>query len=274
MSVIARRSRARAKLFHQIERERWRFGRSTCRKPTNGSNQPRERRDAIVSHQRVEKRKQAIDAIPGRTTSPAGEGKVVLLLFEHEGEDGEVDAGRHPSAPRKWSSWGCASEISTFASRGSDGPALQSPVQASPDLQPHRFHAPPQQTIPAVLNFPGDDLAGDGRALRAIIGGAELGSSQRDTRVRHPGHAGLEMAKQTQVIHRHAVFPTQVEGRRADGCRAKGADRLQMMNGMETLRQSLALSRVRSSGASPRDTPALPLQGEMIARDIRAGRVR
>ncbi len=72
------------------------------------------------------------------------------------------------------------------------------------------------------------------RAMRGALGGiirrAELRAPQHDAGVGHAGQPGLEVPVLAQEIHRHAMFPAQVQRRRADGAGSEHADGFQVMD--------------------------------------------
>ena len=133
------------------------------------------------------------------------------------------------------------------------------------------FPCGPEQAVAGVLDFSGDDLAGDGGAFGGIIGGTELSPTQRYAGVGHAGQPRLQIAKLREIVYCHTVFPTEIQRRRAQGTRPEYADGFQVMDGDGQLlggdgRVPIPLRRRQFLGINGH----LDLERQMIARHVGA----
>jgi len=129
-----------------------------------------------------------------------------------------------------------------------------------------------EQAVAGILDFAGDDLTRDGRALRDIVGHAEMSAAQCNARVGHTRHARLQVAVFAQKIDRHTMFPAQIERGRADCARTKDADRFEVMDGNRQLPNVEGRFPVALLGRQAvRVDRHLDLKREVIPADVAAG---
>jgi hypothetical protein len=153
------------------------------------------------------------------------------------------------------------------------GQSVRGFLEPGPAVVRIGFAGGSQQAVPAVLDFPADDLPGDGRASRRIVRRAKLRPAQHHTRIRDSGHARLQVAEEAEVIDGHSMFPAQVEGGRADGRCPENTERFEMMNGDGNLAPVGGLvTRAFLRGEILGIDGDFHLQGEMIPRNVAAGR--
>lgn len=217
--------------FHQIEGQRWAvwpIGVQKAHKrvePHAGQGG-----HAVMPEQRIEERQQTIDAVERRTAAARREPELLPLLLERQTEHRKVELRRKP--------FGATQGVELRLRRR--GPGIRKAVDLAGERVDHllklalfsgmvSFPRRSEKTVARVLDFAGDDLAGDGRAPGGIVGSPELSPPERDAGVGDAGHARLKMPVLAEEIHRHSVLPTEVQRGRRDRARPEYADGFQMM---------------------------------------------
>src|ERR1035437_3311836 len=163
-----------AELLHQVQRQRRTVGAFRMEEPDKRIEaNTGQRRDAIMPHQRVEKRQQTIDPIPWRTAAPAREAKVLPLLLQQQAEYLEIRDGAHAlSAPQTIQRPGLAQTLRRPPAKLLNLARQRISRRRYPGAFIGGVRLPPstQQRVAAVLELAGDDLPRNRRALARVIG--------------------------------------------------------------------------------------------------------
>lgn len=182
--------------------------------------------DAIVTHQSVKKRQQAVNAVTRRTATAGDESEFLALLFEEQTEYGEIGLRGHPL------------DTAHLIERGMDFPQIRKLL--SKGVGSFRklrlfggvfgFTPGAQKAVAGVLDFAGDNLAANGSGTRGIVRCAELRAAQGDAGVGHASDAGLKVAMLGKEVDGHAVLPAKVHRRGTDAGGAEDANGFQVVN--------------------------------------------
>ena len=182
----------------------------------------------------IQEAEQAVDAVARRSAAAGGEGEIVALLLEQEAENAEIGDGAHAfGTAQAVHRTRLAQILRRPAAEVLDlaGERVGGDAQALALRSLLRLTGGAQEGVATVLEFAGNDLAGDGSAASGEVGGAKLGATQGHTGICHAGEAGLKIAEFTEKVDGDSLFPAKVQGGRRDRAGAEDAEGFQMMNG-------------------------------------------